>query len=370
MLGKNVMLMRDAPLPIKDNFEATYLKDTIERQTRTFAVQFRKRDEKGNYTGEQFTLHPNVMYDRQFAKVVASNPSTQHYWNYDIFTHVSSLPKAELDPEYAKQQEDSLKYVTYEALPGDTIYTKEHYIVVEEISKLPVHPEYKRKDGDLAFGLKMRAYSLEDRRGYPLEPMMYLRPGEGAFALAYSAPQLEIKAKLTEKGMEKIFKTEEALKYESFGVKQGESFLFNGYNITFTNITKDVKHPNYTPEADDIAVAAELDITAPNGTTYKTSPVYLIRGSQPFSLKDEIGTLGLNFMFQKIDPATGVLTIGVAQATEEQRSIPVEIAENSGRSDYIVLEAIIFPGINFVWIGSILMMIGLALALWQRRRMQ
>jgi cytochrome c-type biogenesis protein CcmF len=61
-----------------------------------------------------------------------------------------------------------------------------------------------------------------------------------------------------------------------------------------------------------------------------------------------------------------VLTIGVAQATEEQRKIPVEIAEDAPRSDYIVLEAILFPGINLVWIGSIMMMIGLGIALWRR----
>ncbi|HND89077.1 MAG TPA: cytochrome c biogenesis protein CcsA, partial [Saprospiraceae bacterium] len=73
-MNRNVLLMKDAPMPIRD-FTATYLRDTIERQTRTFAVQFQRRGPDGNPTGEQFTLHPNVMYDRQFSKVVASNPS-------------------------------------------------------------------------------------------------------------------------------------------------------------------------------------------------------------------------------------------------------------------------------------------------------
>jgi cytochrome c biogenesis factor len=48
----------------------------------------------------------------------------------------------------------------------------------------------------------------------------------------------------------------------------------------------------------------------------------------------------------------------------------VEIAENAGRSDYIVLEAIIFPGIKLVWIGSILMLIGLAISFWRRSTMK
>jgi cytochrome c-type biogenesis protein CcmF len=51
----------------------------------------------------------------------------------------------------------------------------------------------------------------------------------------------------------------------------------------------------------------------------------------------------------------------------------LDIARKSYRTDYIVLEAIIFPGINLFWIGSILIMIGLSVAmvnrLLQNRRM-
>jgi cytochrome c-type biogenesis protein CcmF len=371
MLNKNVLLMRDAPMPIKDNFDATYLKDTLERQTRTFSVNFKKRDENGNYTGENFTLTPNVMYDRQFSKVVASNPSTQHYWSYDIFTHVSSLPKAELDPEFAKQQEDSLKYATYMARVGDTIFTKEHYIVVEDITKTPKHPDYKSQKGDLAYGIKMKAYSLEDRRGYALEPMMYLRPEDGAFTLTSTVPQLEIKSKMTDKGMEKVFQTEEALQFSSFVVKRGDEFTFNGFKVRFADISaNDVKLNTYLAEEGDVTASASLLVVGPDGEQYDAHPLYLIRGNQPFSLKDEITKEGLYFSIQKIDPATGTVTFGAAQATEEQRSIPVEIAENAGRSDYIVLEAIIFPGIKLVWIGSILMLIGLAISFWRRSTMK
>ncbi|MCC7246730.1 MAG: cytochrome c biogenesis protein CcsA, partial [Saprospiraceae bacterium] len=151
-LGKNVILMKNAPMPIKNKLTATFLSDTLERQTRTFAVQFQPRDTAGNATGEAFLLHPNVMYDRQFSKIVASNPSTMHYWNYDIFTHVSSLPKAELDKEFAQQQEDSLKYKHFEVKPGDTVRLKDHLVVVEEFTKVPVNPEYKPERGDLALG--------------------------------------------------------------------------------------------------------------------------------------------------------------------------------------------------------------------------
>lgn len=364
-LQRSVILMKDAPMPMR-GFTATYSTDTLERQTRSFTVNFQRRDMAGNFTGENFTLYPNVMYDRQFSKVVANNPSTQHYWNYDIFTLVSSLPKGELDPEFAKQQEDSLKYDKYEALVGDTIFTKKHYLVVESVTKTPQHPDYKAEKGDLAVGLKLRAYALDDPKSYSVSPMMYLRPGKGGFALHGDIGPLQLKVRLSEASMEHIFKAEEALKYTNFKLKEGDLFEFKGYQIHFVKVIKDVKHPSYAPEPGDIAVAAGLEITAPDGRKAEAAPVYLIRNNQPFSLKDEVPSIGLHFRFENIDPKAGLLTIGVADTAEGQGGIPIEIAENASRSDYIVLEAIIFPGINLVWIGCIMMLLGLAISLWKR----
>lgn len=366
-VNKNVILLRDAPMPIK-GFDATYLRDTVERQTRTFAVNFARRDEQGNPTGETFTLYPNVMYDRQFSKVVANNPSTQHYWNYDVFTMITSLPKAELDPEFAKQQEDSLKYVAYAAAPGDTVYSKNHVLVLESITKSPVHPNYKAVNGDLAIGLKFKAYTKGDPKEYSAAPMIYFRPGEGGFTNPANIGLLEMKVRLTEATMQQVFKTEESLQYSTFEVKEGDEFDFKGYKIKFEKVVKDAKHPTYQPEAGDIAVGAALKITAPDGKTATASPVYLIRGSQPFSLKDEAPSMGLHFRFEKIDPAKGLISIGVAQNAANLLKIPFEVAEDAPRSDYVVLEAIIFPGINLVWVGSITMLLGLAISLVRKLR--
>ena len=365
MLQHNVILMKEAPMPIR-GFTATYSKDTLERQTRSFTVNFQRRDQQGNFTGENFTLYPNVMYDRQFSKVVANNPSTQHYWDYDVFTLVSSLPKGELDPEFAKQQEDSLKFEKYEARVGDTIFTKNHYLVVDAVTKSPQHPEYHPEKGDLAVGLALRAYALDDPKTYPAAPMLYLRPAKGGFSLPASVGPLQMKIRLNEASMEHVFKAEDALKYTNFGVKEGGNFTFKGYQIQFDHVIKEVQHPSYAPEPGDIAVAAGLKITAADGRTAEAAPVYLIRNNQPFSLKDEAPAMGLHFRFESIDPKAGILTIGVAETPADQGGIPVEIAENAARSDYIVLEAIIFPGINLVWLGCIMMLLGIALSLWKR----
>jgi cytochrome c-type biogenesis protein CcmF len=365
-LGKNVTLLKEAPMPIKGNLTATYLSDTIERQIRTFKVTFERRDTAGNPTGEQFTLYPNVMYDRNFEKIVASNPSTQHYWDHDIFTHVSSLPKSELEPEYARQMEDSIKWADYEALVGDTLFLDKQWLVVDEVTKTPVHPDYKPEKGDLAIGLKMRAYEKGSDRMYPMVPMLYFRPGQGAFSVSHMIGQLRLKIRLTEATMAQAFKAEDGLKYQEFGVKEGGTFDYKGYKIRFAQVVKDIKHPLYTPEANDVAVGAGLEITASDGRVEKAIPVYLIRNNQQLTLKDEAASLGLHFRFERIDPQAGILYIGVAESTPEMRRLPLQIATNVERSDFIVLEAIVFPGINLVWIGSIMMLFGLVMAYFRR----
>ncbi len=365
-LNKNILLLKQAPMPMRGNFEATYLQDTIERQTRSFVVHFQKRNEQGAYTGDEFVLHPNVMYDRQFSKVVAANPSTKHYLTYDIFTHVTSLPKAELDQAFAREQEDSIRFEPYEAVVGDTIFTKKHYLVVQGYTKQPHHPDYKPEPGDLAFGLKLKAYALDDTLGFDAAPMLYLRPQKGGFSLAANVGQLQMRIRLNENTMGQWMAMEEALQFSSFPMKEGGTVDYQGYKIHFIKANRDVRHPGYAPQPNDIAVAADLEITAPDGRTATASPVYLIRDNQPFSLKDEVPEMGLHLRFEHIDPQTATLTIGVAKANAQQQKIPLEIAENAPRSDYIVLEAIVFPGINLVWAGSILMLFGLALSLWRR----
>lgn len=364
-LSKNVILVRNAPMPIK-GFNATYLADTLVRQTRTFTVDFQRRDDKGNPTGEKFTVYPNVMYDRQFSKVVANNPSTQHYWNHDIFTLIKSLPRAELDPEFAKQQEDSLKYVHFEAAVGDTVFLKDHYFIFRELTKTPKHRDYKPEAGDLAIGLVFSAGIKGDTASYPAEPMMYIRPQSGAFTNPLIINKLESKIRLTEASLKAVLDMEDALKYSSFDLKQGDKFTFQGYSIEFQNVEKEIKHPSYQKQEGDIAIGAHLVVTAPDGSKGEATPVYLIRENMPYSLKDDLPAMGLHFRFDKIDPAKGEMTISAAKSGNGGMKIPFDIAENVPPSDYVVLEAIVFPGINLVWLGAIMMMLGLAVSLWKR----
>ena len=86
------------------------------------------------------------------------------------------------------------------------------------------------------------------------------------------------------------------------------------------------------------------------------------------NLKDQIGDWNFHVRFTGIDPTTEQMDFEVAQGALAQPLIPVEFAENSYRTDYVVLEAIVFPGINFFWLGSVMMMLGLLVSFIKKRK--
>ena len=69
--------------------------------------------------------------------------------------------------------------------------------------------------------------------------------------------------------------------------------------------------------------------------------------------------LGLRVRFQSINPEDGKATFEISTGLPQKQTIVLDIAEDVNRSDYIVMEAIVFPGINLFWLGSLLMLFGL-----------
>ncbi len=380
MINENVVLIENQPMFIKD-YEVTYKGDSIVDKTRFFKVNYQRIDKMGNRF-ESFDLYPNALYNPQFTKIATFNPSTKHYMDRDIFSRISGLPPGEQDIELAQEQEENLDYYDYSAFLNtpievldtvevkefglDTTVVKKFLLTIIDINRAPVHHEYNPEVGDLAVGLKMNVQYPEENKSFDLEPVIVLR-GSLLFNYAAQVNELAIKVKLNEQTLDAIFTPEDELGYQSFQLKPGDELNYNGYKVKFSNFEKEPAHPAYIKEEGDIAVGASLEIADTEGQKYNAQPIYLIRKNKPFILKDEVSKLGLHFQFVQIDPKTGIVTINIAQH-EKQNSIPFVLAANSFRNDYIVLEAVVFPGINFVWLGTCMMMLGLFVGMGRRLR--
>ncbi len=381
-MRNNLLLFKNEPMQMGP-YEVTYTRDTMNNLTRTYTVEYVRRNEEGK-VAEAFALRPNVLYDKSFTKIAASNPATKHYLHKDIFTHIASLPQVEMDFDLKRRREDSLNYRqlilpmtgavsfvdTVQLRDRDTFVLRPYTARLESVTRRPIHPEYSPEPNDLAIGARVALRRSGEDTVIYAEPAVALR---GQFLYQYPAEinTWSVKVRLAETAFESVFVPEGELAYTDFLLAQGEKAPYQGYTITFVGYNKEPEHPNYTPEEGDIAVSAIIRVDNASGQSYLAEPVYLIRDNRPYNLKDQIDQEGLHLRFERLDPATGKITLRVAKSDQSSFSLPVEVATDALRSDYIVLEAIVFPGINLFWLGSVLMMFGflfsLALRISSRR---
>ncbi|MDX5404383.1 MAG: hypothetical protein LPK28_02660, partial [Bacteroidota bacterium] len=99
-----------------------------------------------------------------------------------------------------------------------------------------------------------------------------------------------------------------------------------------------------------------LRILSMDGSQYKAVPILAIHQGQTEHFDATIDELGIKFHFEKVD-------------TESNKMV-MKFSKRDDEPPFILVKAIIFPQINILWIGSILMAIGTLIAIIQRIRKQ
>jgi len=366
-LRKNITLLKGIPMDMS-GYEVTYVSDSMDGIFREYKINFKRVSQEGNLL-EEFNLTPNILYDRDMTKVAASNPSTKHYLTKDIFTHIHALPPEEIDLEAAREKEDSLKYESYRPLAKDTFFTALHYASVQQFGLFTENPNYTTKGDEVVIGASVQFNKLNEEKNHLAYPLVILRDGL-VIEVPYQANQIGTKIKIDGNVANDIYFPEENARSETFIVKSGDTFNFNNHIVSVEQIIPNARHPYYDKDPDDLAVGLKLSVRDENSNiseAYEATPLFIIRGRQNFRIMDIVPEANILFEFLNIDPNTEEFTVKCYHKDLGQLEIPLEIAENSGRSDYLVLEAIVFPGINLVWIGSGLMLLGMFLGIYGRR---
>ena len=102
----------------------------------------------------------------------------------------------------------------------------------------------------------------------------------------------------------------------------------------------------------DIAVKAKLRVLGMDGQDYISEPKFIVRGNFVEPVDVKLDKLGLKFSFYGIDT--------------QNNKVKLKIAERKDDSQFIIMKAIIFPGINILWIGCLIMILGSVLAIIHR----
>lgn len=233
---ENMLLLKGEPTRLGD-YMVTYEGDSISGDDIYFKVHYKAI--KGD---EEFTLYPNTQIGED--ENLLPNPDTRHYLTYDVYTHITSLPKPNSDSIAWKNTQE--------------------FIV-------------------------NRGDSIETANG-----IVYFTGVEQASG-------------------------------ESIGLK----------NTTLAKALLKIKRGTQFVDA---------------------KPIYGINNQTYFSIREEVPEVGLRFGFE------------IRPRAEGSPQAILEIAETNPQPKFIVMKGIVFPYINFLWLGTVLMVIGFAIAMVNRIR--
>lgn len=140
--------------------------------------------------------------------------------------------------------------------------------------------------------------------------------------------------------------------YKKHKVKRGDTVFVNRGYIVFDEFNTQVANPNYTATKGDIAVSAVLRVKDLVGNNDTLHPVYYIRNNTESYIEDTLAEKKMYVRLAKILPDENAAELMIKQAGDD--------------NDYIVMKALIFPYINVLWLGIIVMVCGFFLSMFNR----
>ncbi len=137
-------------------------------------------------------------------------------------------------------------------------------------------------------------------------------------------------------------------------LSRGDSIYASNAVIVFDSLTTKVDKTLYHLDENDIVVQAHLTVMDLK-TSYQAKPLYIIHDNMVRPYEEKVDALGLKLMFVKLNPQNGKVDIAVQE-------------KKSNKRDFIVMQALVFPYINILWLGAIIMAIGSLLSIVERLR--
>ena len=307
-----------------------------------------------------------MLYDRKMTKVASQNPDTKKYVDRDIFTFIDGLPQEQQDAANIAKGDSLLDYRLYYISPGDSIKAGDFIVKLDSISIGTHHSEYAKVENDLAISGNLSIRHMDAPGIKKAYPTLLVRKGL-LYGMSDQINDFNLRVRLKSSSIDSLIPLDENLNYEPFVIKPGQTQSWKDLKITFMGIDKNIDHPNYVAEEGDIAIHGVVKIENAQNHAYTVRPLYFIRGGTPYNMKAFVPDLGLHVRLEKIDPQKEEFTLLLSRPVEKLK-LAVEVAEKAPRNDFIVLKAIIFPGINLFWAGSIIMLMGMFIGLYKRLR--
>ena len=140
--------------------------------------------------------------------------------------------------------------------------------------------------------------------------------------------------------------------FKIYEVAEGDTIFYSKGYMVYNKAIKNPETNKFNIKAAGPSVIADLTITAKDSTQYRATPMILVDSLGINQYDDTIYAQNLFVKFAGVNPELNKIKIGVK--------------ESENMIDFVTIKAYIFPYINLVWIGLIVMAIGLIMSMIKR----
>ena len=135
--------------------------DTLRTQPENTYFRVEYTDEEG----EKFVLHPRAQINEDMGGLLAS-PDIRREWDRDLYTHVSSIPAPEEEPEWSTPEEFELKV-------GVQFFINDYVAILDGVQQVNHLDDFVLSPTDVALKAKIRILAKETE--YMAEPVYIIR---------------------------------------------------------------------------------------------------------------------------------------------------------------------------------------------------
>jgi cytochrome c-type biogenesis protein CcmF len=151
--------------------------------------------------------------------------------------------------------------------------------------------------------------------------------------------------------LNKDAESEDTAQFKEVKLSMGDTAFYSNGFLVLENVINNPVNAKYKREPGQVALMAELQITAKDDQRFNATPLVVVDSLGIINRDDTVFAQNLFVRF-----------IGV----DENKKIRLGLKESNTLIDYVTVKAYVFPLINLVWIGLVIMAAGLVLSMLQR----
>ena len=143
--------------------------------------------------------------------------------------------------------------------------------------------------------------------------------------------------------------------FKLYEIKLGDSIFYSKGYMVLNDILKNPDNKRFHFKPTDTALVADITVFSKDSTSYKAYPVLSINNFE-INYKDD--TVFAQNLYLKL--------VGITQ----QNKFKIAVKESDIPADFLTLKAYVFPYINLVWLGLIIMAAGFIVSIIRRAKVK